>query len=152
MPLGAGFHPYFPRRFARQVSFAAQQLWQADAGHVATGVGGVPLQHDYDVPRGITQEEELTLYYGGWNRRATIGDGRQHQIAISASPLLSHLVLHAPKAGDYFCIEPVTHVANAVNLAQSGLPNTGLQTLSPGHTFSCDLRMDFSGPDIPEPS
>ncbi|AEK60579.1 aldose 1-epimerase [Collimonas fungivorans] len=156
MPLGAGFHPYFPRRFARQVCFAAQQLWQADAEHVATGVGDVPPQHDYGNPRGsprsIEQEEELTLYYGGWNRRAKIGDGRQHQIAISASPLLSHLVLHAPKAGDYFCIEPVTHVANAVNLAQSGFSNTGLQILSPGHTFICELRMDFSGPAIPESS
>ncbi|MDP5008527.1 MAG: aldose 1-epimerase, partial [Glaciimonas sp.] len=38
MPLGAGFHPYFPRRFTHQITFDAQQLWQADAEHVAIGV------------------------------------------------------------------------------------------------------------------
>ncbi|MEM4989400.1 aldose 1-epimerase [Collimonas sp. H4R21] len=151
MPLGAGFHPYFPRRFARQVSFAAQQLWQADAEHVAIGVGEIPPQHDYRTLRSIPPEEELTLYYGGWNGQAMLGDGRQHCIAISASPPLSHLVLHAPKAGEYFCIEPVTHVADAVNLAQSGFPDTGLKTLAAGRTFSCDFRMAFSSLAIPEP-
>ncbi|MEO6917931.1 MAG: aldose 1-epimerase [Collimonas sp.] len=143
MPLGAGFHPYFPRRFAHHVGFDAHQLWQADAEHVAIGVGDVPVQYDYRDARPIARDEEMTLYYGGWKRQAGITDQQGNRIAMSASPLLAHLVLHAPAALDYFCIEPVTHVADAFNLAQAGFANTGLQRLPSGQTFSCDIRLDF---------
>ncbi|WP_211460776.1 aldose epimerase family protein [Collimonas silvisoli] len=143
MPLGAGFHPYFPRRFAQHVAFDAQQLWRADAEHVATGVAEVPARHDYRSARAIASDEELTLYYGGWKRQAGMADIHGNRIAISASPLLSHLVLHAPAARDYLCVEPVTHVTDAINLAQAGFSGTGLQRLPCGHTFSCDIRLDF---------
>ncbi|SDX52627.1 aldose 1-epimerase [Collimonas sp. OK242] len=143
MPLGAGFHPYFPRRFAQHVAFDAQQLWHADAEHVATGVGEIPARHDYRSARAIASDDELTHYYGGWKGRASIGDNLGNRIVISASPLLSHLILHAPAARDYFCIEPATHVADAVNLAHAGFSSTGLQRLPCGHTLSCDIRLDF---------
>ena len=143
MPLGAGFHPYFPRRFAQHVAFDAQQLWHADAEHVATGVGEITAQHDYRSARAIAADDELTYYYGGWQRQASVADNQGNRILISASPSVSHLVLHAPAMRDYFCIEPVTHVADAVNLAQAGHSNTGLQRLAGGHTFSCDIRLDF---------
>ncbi|AIY39982.1 hypothetical protein LT85_0822 [Collimonas arenae] len=153
MPLGVGFHPYFPRRFARHVAFDAQQLWQADAEHVAIGVGDIPARQNYRNARRIAPDEEMTLYYGGWQRHADMADDHGNRIVMTASPLLSHLVLHAPKALDYFCLEPVSHVADAVNLAQAGFADTGLQRLPCGHTFSCDMRLDFfdsgSTPEAP---
>jgi aldose 1-epimerase len=143
MPLGAGFHPYFPRRFAQHVAFDSQQLWQADAEHVAIGVGDVPPHRNYNAERAIAPDEELTLYYGGWNRRASMADTYGNRIVMSASSLLSHLVLHAPSARDYFCVEPVTHVADAFNLALAGFSNTGLQRLAAGQIFTCSIRLDF---------
>lgn len=143
MPIGAGFHPYFPRRYAQHMSFDAQQLWKDDAEHVAIGVGDVPSQHDYSAGRRIASDEELTLYFGGWNRQATLCDDQGRRLVMSTSSPLSHLILHAPADRDYFCVEPVTHVADAVNLAQAGFSNTGWRHLPSGHTLTCRLRLDF---------
>jgi aldose 1-epimerase len=53
---------------------------------------------------------------------------------------MSHLVLHAPE-GRYLCVEPVTHVCDGANLADAGMPGTGIKRLAPGETLQA--QADF---------
>ena len=66
-----------------------------------------------------------------------------HAIELLASAALQHLVLHRPGPGAYFCVEPVSHVADAANLA-AARADTGWCLLAPGAAMTCSLRLSFS--------
>jgi aldose 1-epimerase len=51
------------------------------------------------------------------------------------------LVLYTPPAADFFCVEPVSHVTDAVNLAASGRTDTGLRVLAPGETLRAAMTL-----------
>jgi aldose 1-epimerase len=50
-------------------------------------------------------------------------------------------VLHA-NAGRYLCVEPATHVCDAVNLSADGQTGTGLRVLAPDESLDIGLRLD----------
>ena len=51
------------------------------------------------------------------------------------------MVYTAPGA-DFLCVEPVSNVADAFNLAAAGDGRTGMRVLAPGERCA-SLRMDF---------
>lgn len=61
--------------------------------------------------------------------------GRGLRLLIDADPMFRHIVVFVPPDRDYVCVEPVTHVANAVNMMASADLETGLQVLEPGETL-----------------
>ena len=140
MPCGCGFHPYFPADFAHGLQFRADTIWPPTADFLALGPTQVEAQHDYAAPRTLP-DLELTQYYGGWDGQATLlsADGRSIHLRAEA---LAHLVLHRPAGKGYFCVEPVSHVADAANLAQQPQEGTGWQILRPGETLACSVRIE----------
>jgi aldose 1-epimerase len=62
------------------------------------------------------------------------------RLAIDSDPLFAHTVVYVPPERDFVCVEPVSHLANAVNLAPVGVADTGLRILAPGETFSGSIR------------
>ncbi|MDT6960986.1 aldose 1-epimerase [Cupriavidus sp. SZY C1] len=133
MPVGGGFHPFLARVPGLRVQFDAAYVWPADAGGVATGrtavADGERFLRERDLPEG-----DFSRYYGGWKRTATVKRPDGATLTIRAGEGLDHLVLHAPGGCAFFCLEPVSHVADAVNLAARGWEGTGLRTLAPGDT------------------
>ncbi|NRQ51759.1 hypothetical protein, partial [Aeromicrobium stalagmiti] len=85
--------------------------------------------------------DALSVYYSNWRQQAVISRADGATLTMRADDPLDHFILHAPKGQPYFCLEPVSHVADAVNLAAQGWEGTGLRVLAPGETMR--LRVDL---------
>lgn len=142
MPVGGGFHPFFARVPGLRVQFDAAYVWPADAGGVATARTTVGERERFlrerDLPEG-----DFSRYYGGWKRTATLKRPDGAALTLRAGEGLEHLVLHAPGGCDFFCLEPVSHVADAVNLAARGWEGTGLRRLEPGASATWRMQWEI---------
>lgn len=140
MPLGLGLHPFLAIDAGDRMRFSATHEWAIDAGGfgVASSVladGDFDLRHD---------DKLQTLCLSGWQGRATLERQAGVKITITATAPLDHLVFHIPAGGAYACIEPVSHVSDAFNLAARGVAGTGLQILAPGQTLSASIRIEVT--------
>ncbi|CAN7669834.1 aldose 1-epimerase [Variovorax paradoxus] len=139
MPGGCGFHPYFPAQFAHGLQFDARTVWPADAEFLASTPQPTGPADDYASAKALP-DVECTRYYGEWNGQARMAAADGLAIELLASAALQHLVLHRPGPGAYFCVEPVSHVADAANLA-AARADTGWRVLAPGEAMACSLRL-----------
>jgi aldose 1-epimerase len=137
MPAGLGWHPYFPAAGAR-LEADVGVLWPAGAGEARPleAGEGADLRRERAVA-GL----DLDHVYGAGPRGARLTwPGRQ--VAVRASPELAYLVVYAPKGADHFCVEPWSHVPDAVNRPPAG---TGLRVLAPGETLSASVVLGVAG-------
>lgn len=131
-PFGLGWHPYFPKRARSRLHVECSGRWEHDASMLPTqlvpqpGVDADIAHLDYDHG------------FEGWSGPARIRDER---FAVTLRSSLSRLVLYTPQAKDYFCVEPVSHVANAIN--QPAPSAQGLVTLQPGQSCSAWMMLDI---------
>lgn len=140
MPAGGGFHPYFVRTPGMHVRFTAETMWPTDAGEVAIRSEPITAREDFSNTRALP-DDALSVYYSNWRQQAVISRADGATLAMRADDPLDHFILHAPRGQPYFCLEPVSHVADAVNLAEQGWEGTGLRVLAPGETLR--LRMQL---------
>ncbi len=131
MPAGLGLHPYFTAAGAR---LDAATEWAHEAE-----LARFPRPNRRTGWRRGTQT--WTAFLGGWNGRAQVDWGRGPGLDLHAEGPLEHLVLHA-NAGRYLCVEPATHVCDAVNLEAAGRSGTGLRVLAPDESLDIGLRLD----------
>lgn len=142
MPVGLGVHPYFAVSRGDRVEFNCEALWEQDTdgcGQQLRPLAG--RDRHYDSPHG---GEAATAYYAGWDGRASIHRRDGTRILIQASAHLDHLVFHVPADGSYLCLEPVSHVADAFNLAAAGHSGTGMRVLNPGEAVSAKVRIELA--------
>ncbi len=139
MPAGGGFHPYFTRTPDTRVQFDAATMWPTDAGEVAIRREPITPREDFRNARALP--DALSVYYSDWRQRAVVSRGDGATLVLSADDPLDHFILHAPHGQPYFCLEPISHVADAVNLAAQGWEGTGLRVLAPGEALH--LRMQL---------
>ena len=52
--------------------------------------------------------------FDGWHGAARI---RDEKISLQLTSSLRYLVVYTPRDKDYFCVEPVSHVYNAIHMA-----------------------------------
>ena len=139
-PCGLGWHPFFPRSPATELCFAADAMWETDAGMLPTRLA--PLgPRDFSTPRCLA-DIALDNCFAGWRPPAFVR-WPEHGIAlaIDADQPCRHLVVYVPSGADYFAIEPVSHMTDAFNRHDSGATDTGTLALTPGETFSCTMRV-----------
>jgi aldose 1-epimerase len=111
MPAGIGLHPYFIR---------PQGLWlnANTGGRWVTLPGETGLPHEREAaPQDLGAAGHDHCFYG-WDRRAEFGGGDDLAISLAATPALGNLVIYTPPGEAFFCVEPVSHVTNAVNMAE----------------------------------
>jgi len=135
MPAGIGLHPYFRHLPAGEVGYGAGCIWPTNTHQLVdppralrSNESGTPPQ---PLPRG-----SLTRHLGGWDGAVTWQCSPGQEAVLHADPLFGHLVVHRPDPPHYLCLEPVSHVANGFNLADSGAAGTGTRTLAPGESMS----------------
>lgn len=137
MPAGLGLHPYFPKPAGTRLSAPASRVWLNDASHIPMESRVPPPEWDFSRLHAL---DEITMDngFGGWSGRARIEwPGPGPALEIEATSGLGHLVLYLPPDQPWFCLEPVSHMTNAVN--RHGLPGsgeTGLVELAPGGRVS----------------
>ena len=130
-PAGLGWHPYFPRRAGSHLALDVAQRWERDAQLLPTHA---TPQNGIDA---AVSTLELDHCFGGWRGAARIHDER---FALRLSSSLSYAVVFTPPAQPHFCVEPVSHVNNAIQHADPAAQ--GLVALAPGETLAASLTLE----------
>jgi aldose 1-epimerase len=118
VPAGLGLHPYFPLDAATRLQFAATRMWQVDATILPTVPVAPDHLGDWSSERTLADDWLIDNSFERWNGSATVSQesGAVHMEAQGASVL--HL--YRPAGCDFFCVEPVSHLPDAINRA--GMP------------------------------
>jgi aldose 1-epimerase len=132
-PVGLGWHPYFPKRARSRMHVELTDRWESDATqlpiskHAQPGIDGDVAHLNFD------------NCFQGWTGPARI---RDEKFSLQLSSSLSYLVVYTPQDKDYFCVEPVSHVSNAIHMADPAAH--GLRTLQPGESFEASMLLDVT--------
>jgi aldose 1-epimerase len=140
MPAGIGLHPYFNRTPRCELAANVSGVWLANEDCLPREHVRVPDAWSFSSARRV-DELELDHCFTGWDGKALLR-WPEHDIALrieTAAPF-DHLVVYVPRDRDFFCIEPVSHANDAVNLDARGIPDTGLRTLDPGESLAAEVR------------
>lgn len=144
MPAGLGLHPYFPVTPRCTLTAAVAGVW-------STAPDGLPVAHEapppaWNLTNGAAMADiAVDNCFTGWSGQARI-DWPEWRLAlkIEADTPLHHLVVYAPPDGDFFCVEPVSHMTDAVNwrhrTPKSVCQESGFRILQPGATMAATVR------------
>jgi len=141
MPVGLGFHPYFSRTPLCRVSAKVGKMWATDDEIMPTNLVDAPANlnslngikvDDFQLDNCLIDfEKQAIIYWPEWQSKVTI-------IASNNCPFL---VFYSQESDDYFCLEPVTHSTDAINLAAKGQLNTGMVSLPSDQEFSISMQI-----------
>jgi aldose 1-epimerase len=132
-PVGLGWHPYFPKRARSRLHIECSNRWDADAAQLPvrkvaqSGIDADVAHLDFDNA------------FEGWKGPARI---RDEKCSLQLASSLSWLVVYTPQDKDYFCVEPVSHLGNAIHMADPAAH--GLRTLQPGETFEASMTLEVA--------
>lgn len=144
MPMGLGFHPYFPAGPEAEVFVEADELWEQAGQGLPTGkidrlgpTDGLRQPRALrDVPPTIAMPEGqvrnlLFRRARGGIRAGVRYPSARYQIALDGGDGFGAMVFFTPVAPPVVSLEPHTCVPNAFNLQARGLP-AGTIVLEPG--------------------
>ena len=144
MPAGLGFHPFFCKGEGAELKMRLASM------HLAEGC--IPKEKDDTHPilglltSGGPVPEGFDDGFDGWDGRAEISwpaEGRK--LTLTASDNARNIIFYSPEGRDYFCVEPVTHMTDAINrLNDPDWPDHGLAVLAPGGRAELTLVLEFS--------
>ena len=132
-PAGLGWHPYFPKRARSRLHIELSDRWETDATQLPVrkvaqpGIDGDVAHLDFD------------NCFERWTGPARI---RDEKFSLQLSSSLPYLVVFTPQDKDYFCVEPVSHVSNAIHMADPAAH--GLRTVQPGETMDAWMKLDIA--------
>lgn len=132
-PVGLGWHPYFPKRARSRLHIELAERWDGDAT-------GLPVRKvaQPGIDAGVAHLA-FDNCFDGWHGAARIRDER---FSLQLSSSLDRLVVYTPPEKDYFCVEPVSHVSNAIHMADPTAH--GLRKLAPQETFEGWMTLDVA--------
>lgn len=132
-PVGLGWHPYFPKRECSHLHIEVTDRWEPDAT-------GLPVRK---VNQPSIDGEVAGLgfdhCFGGWTGPGFI---RDEKLSLRLVSDLTHLVVYTPTDKAYFCVEPVSHVSNAIHMSDPAAH--GLRTLKPAQTHEARMTLEVS--------
>lgn len=140
MPLGIGWHPFFPHTPGTKLTSPVGGMWAADAQVMPT-----ELERSPEVERlreGVVLAGlDLDNNFVGWEHRALVewpldASGPRRSLVLQAQPPLDYFVLYCPAGADHFCAEPVSQCTDWLNLLPRYGPGPlGGARLEPGQTL-----------------
>lgn len=142
LPFGLGIHPYFVRWLwpgcaDPKLRFRAQGEYVVDELVIPTAAAQ-PLspRHDFATPRSA-YAAKIDCVFAGWDGQAELAwPGSGVTLRLQADPLFGHFVVYNGDPDGSLALEPVSQATDACNLAERGVPGTGLGVLAPGASQS----------------
>ncbi|WP_420347336.1 aldose 1-epimerase [Pelagibius sp.] len=136
MPAGLGLHPYFPRTPECRLTAAIGRMWESDAEVMPAQLVVPPPERDPG--RGIQPAKSaLDNCFTDFGGQAEIEWPEWGaKLTMTSEAVLGFLVVYTPPAEDFFCVEPVSAMTDAVNLARQGRSDSGFRSLGPGERFA----------------
>ncbi|MFZ2650317.1 MAG: aldose 1-epimerase [Burkholderiaceae bacterium] len=132
-PVGLGWHPYFPKRARSRLHVELSHRWDSDAAQLPVRKLAQP-GIDSDI-----SHLDFDNCFEGWRGPARI---RDEKMALQLTSSMQRLVVYTPRDKDYFCVEPVSHVSNAIHMADPAAQ--GLQSVDPGETLQAWMQLDIA--------
>jgi len=132
-PVGLGWHPYFPKRPHSRLHIELADRWESDASGLPTrrvpqpGIDGDVAHLGFD------------NCFEGWRGPARIRDDK---LSMRLTSSLPYLVVYTPATQPYYCVEPVSHVSNAIHMADPGAH--GMRTLDAGATLDAWMKLEVA--------
>ena len=135
-PLGLGWHPFFVKRAPCRIAFAASGRWEM-------GDDKLPTHRSPSLGmEGDCATLDVDHCFDGWDGMVHLRDALLHTRLTSN---LDRLVVFTNDQRDFVAIEPVSHVNNAINMADatplSG-PDLGVRILQPGDSMTARMRIE----------
>ena len=132
-PVGLGWHPYFPKRPHSRLHVELTDRWENDAS-------GLPTRR---VPQpgidGDVSHLGFDNCFEGWRGAARLRDDK---LSMKLTSSLPYLVVYTPADSPYYCVEPVSHVSNAIHMADPAAH--GLRALAAGATFDAWMKLEVT--------
>ena len=132
-PVGLGWHPYFVKRARSRLHIELSDRWDPDPAQLPVRKVAQP-GIDADVAH-----LDFDHCFEGWRGPARI---RDEKFSLQLSSSLPYLVVFTPQDRDYFCVEPVSHVSNAIHMADPAAH--GLRTLAPGEHTEASMTLEVA--------
>lgn len=144
-PVGLGFHPYFLLDEATQLRFQATGLWLSSEDMLPQTLAPADALGDWSGSAAVRGDHLVDNAYGGWDGRAVVMRGDGYRLALEArgAPWLH---VYRPPGEAFFCLEPVSHMPDAINRRE------GMEMLPPGATRSLSMSITVakSDPALPK--
>jgi aldose 1-epimerase len=134
-PVGLGWHPYFVKRAQSRIAFEATGRWEMSAEKLPTR--RLPA-------RGLDTDcatLDVDHCFDGWGGVVYL---RDELLYTQVTSNMSRLVVFTNATKDFIAIEPVSHVNNAIHLAQTtgaDPEDLGLRILQPGESMSAQMSI-----------
>lgn len=133
MPAGLGLHPYFPRDRA-VLELDAHARWEVGEDRLPRARRELAKSPDW------LSGEELDHCFECAPAPFTVR-WPTHRLRVSPSKSLAFTHVYTPQGADFFCVEPVSHIPNAVHCGLDRA-TTGLEMLGPGETMEVQCQFE----------
>lgn len=140
MPVGLGWHPFFPRHQGIELAFKASHVWRNSDRMLPEALVELLPEWDFSTSRAVDYPA-LDNCFAHWNGAAYVHWPAQGiTVEITGSQLLRHLVVMVPpEPADFLAVEPVSHANNAINQPQP--EQHGLRFLLPQQSASVEMNL-----------
>jgi aldose 1-epimerase len=147
MPAGLGWHPYFRKGPGAQLKAHLEGVWLTDEEFLPVRLAHGTRFGQWGRGDELTRPELIDHCHTGWPGVAEILLPQEElRLALTASRALHWLHIYSPPDKDFFCIEPVSQMPNAVN--RSAPPAiTGHRLLAPGERFDARITLSVVNSD-----
>nr|WP_157220774.1 aldose 1-epimerase [Sphingomonas formosensis] len=127
-PIGLGLHPYFPVSQATRMQFDAARLWLSEPpDHLPQALAPAGRLGDWSGGAAAMGTILIDHYYAGWTGVATLRRDARTRLTLTATGARGLHVYRPPDAG-FLCLEPVSHMPDAINRPE------GMDELEPGQS------------------
>jgi len=145
MPVGLGFHPFFPITPETTLQAEWSGRWEMGDDKLPTEWKKVSAETDFALPR-LVRDWKVDHCFTDWKQRATLAYSK-HRLVITASGDAKNLICFAPNDGrNFIALEPVTNINNAFALAARGVANTGMRVLGRGDSVEMSMTISVEEP------
>lgn len=115
-PVGLGQHPYLHRPRGSRLQAQVQSIWRCDEDTLP--VSREPLPPGWDLPAGCALDgQSIDNCFEPFAGEATLHLADGARVQVQADPSCRHLIVYSPPDEPFTCVEPVTHMPDAANLA-----------------------------------
>lgn len=134
MPVGLGFHPYFPCDSDTRYRGLHRGEWRNDADCLPLALDWRGEPTDWWAGAPVASRLVDTGYVGRSGPLTIVWPARDIGLTLECSDALSDTVVYTPAGQDFCCVEPVTHATDAFNR------NEG-HVLEPGAALEVSVRL-----------
>ncbi|MBY2989808.1 aldose 1-epimerase [Rhizobium leguminosarum] len=144
LPFGLGWHPYFPMTPKTTLLAPARKFWTEVEGWLPGHQTEIPKELDFSSPASLPQHW-VNNGFEDWSGEALITwPERNTSLHLTADAIFKHAFVFVSDTTfdtsfkrDYFCFEPMSHLANGHNMPDLG----GLKVLKSGEAISGSIHM-----------